>query len=200
MSKLKTTLFLLALCGGAQSVALAAAAPAPAAAAPISPAKQELLKQLLALWNIDDLGPAMLQVPVVDGINQARAMLQERVQPDKRDAAMGDIVAASRKFMDEAAPITRASADKLIPSTIEPILAANFSEDELRQLLAILQSPIKKKFEELVPAMKKTLGEGVAADTRPVIDPKLKALNEAIGLRLRAALAAPAAAAAPATP
>jgi hypothetical protein len=47
---------------------------------------------------------------------------------------------------------------------------------------------VKKKFEAMLPEMQKTLGEGVAADTRAVIDPKLQGLKEKIGLRLRAAV------------
>jgi hypothetical protein len=90
--------------------------------------------------------------------------------------------------MNEATPITRASADKLIPTTIAPMLAERYTEEELKQLIAILESPVKKKFEAMLPEMQKTLGEGVATDTRAVIDPKLQGLKEKIGLRLRAAV------------
>ncbi|MBA5636917.1 DUF2059 domain-containing protein [Duganella sp. LX20W] len=179
----------LALCGASLSALAATATPAPAAApAPISPAKQELINKILALWNIDSIGQSMLQAPVADAVQQARAMLQGRASVEKRDAAMTDIVAEARKFMEEATPITRASADKLIPTTVAPILAERFNEEELRQLVTILESPVKKKFESLVPEMQRKLGEGVAADSRPVIDAKMKGLTEKIGLRLRAAV------------
>ncbi|WP_343732190.1 DUF2059 domain-containing protein [Duganella sp.] len=157
-------------------------------AAPVTPAKQALVDQVLKLWNIDTIGQSMLQVPVADAVQQARAMLQGRATPDKRDAAMNDIVGAAKQFMADATPITRASADRLIPTTIAPLLAERYTEEELRQLIAILESPVKKKFEAMLPEMQKTLGEGVAADTRPVIDPKLQGLKEKIGLRLRAAV------------
>lgn len=190
---IKTTIAALALCGASLSALAATAAPATApapAAAPaaISPAKQALINRILTLWNIDSIGQSMLQAPVADAVQQARAMLQGRASVEKRDAAMTDIVAEARKFMEEATPITRASADKLIPTTVAPILAERFNEDELRQLVAILESPVKKKFESLVPEMQRKLGEGVAADSRPVIDAKMKGLTEKIGLRLRAAV------------
>lgn len=195
---IKTTIAALALCGASLSALAAApaAAPtpapapaaAPAAAAAISPAKQALINRILALWNIDSIGQSMLQAPVANAVQQARAMLQGRASVEKRDAAMTDIVAEARKFMEEATPITRASADKLIPTTVAPILAERFNEDELRQLVDILESPVKKKFESLVPEMQRKLGEGVAADSRPVIDAKMKGLTEKIGLRLRAAV------------
>jgi hypothetical protein len=159
-----------------------------ACAAPIPPSKQALVDQVLKLWNIDSIGQSMLQVPVADAVQQARVMLQGRAPVDRRDAAMTDIVGEARQFMAEATPITRGSADKLIPATIAPLLAERYTEDELKQLIAILESPVKKKFEAMLPEMQKTLGESVAADTRAVIDPKLQGLKEKIGLRLRAAV------------
>jgi hypothetical protein len=179
MKKTKHTIMALALsaaCLGAQ------------AAAPVTPAKQALVEQVLKLWNIDSIGQSMLQVPVSDAVQQARAMLQGRASVEKRDAAMNDIVGEARQFMSEATPITRASADKLIPGTIAPMLAERYTAQEHNQLIAILESPVKKKFEAMLPEMQKTLGEGVAADTRTVIDPKLQGLKEKIGLRLRAAV------------
>jgi hypothetical protein len=159
-----------------------------AQAAPVSASKQALVDHVLKLWNIDNIGQSMLQVPVADAVQQARAMLQGRAAADKRDAAMTDIVGEAKQFMNEATPITRASADKLIPTTIAPMLAERYTEEELKQLIAILESPVKKKFEAMLPEMQKTLGEGVATDTRAVIDPKLQGLKEKIGLRLRAAV------------
>src|SRR5450830_1117783 len=142
------------------------------AAGAVPPAKQALVERVLALWQIDGIGQSMLQAPVGDAVQQARAMLQGRAAPEKRDAAMTEIV----------------SEAKMIPTTIAPLLAERFTEDELRQMVAILESPVKKKFEAMVPELQKKLGESVAADTRAVIDPKLKDLQERIGLRLRAAV------------
>jgi len=165
------------------------AAPAPAATAAIPPAKQALIDKILKLWNIDSIGQSMLQAPVGDAVQQARAVLQGRASAEKRDAAMTDIVNEAQQFMNETAPLTRASADKLIPTTIAPLLAERFNEDELRQLVALLESPVKKKFEAMVPEMQKSLGEKVANDMGPVVNPKLQGLKERIGLRLRAAVA-----------
>jgi hypothetical protein len=180
----RTTFILatLAMCGILYGTACAAAP------STTSPAKQVLVDKVLSLWHIDSIGQSMLQVPVADAVNQARAMLQGRATVEKRDAAMTEIIGEARKFMDEATPITKLSADKLIPATIAPLLAERFTEEELRQLVAILESPVKKKFEDMLPDMQKALGEGVAADTRPVIDPKLQDLKQRIGLRLRSAV------------
>jgi len=179
---------LLALAASCACAAPAAAAAAAPAAASVPPAKQALIDKILKLSNIDSVGEAMLQAPVGNAVEQARVMLQGRAAPEKRDAAMTDIVKDAKAFMADNAPLARNSADKLIPSTVAPMLAENFSEEELRQLAAVLESPVGKKFYDMLPAIKKKLGDGITADTGPVINPKLKELNEKIGLRLRTAV------------
>ena len=157
-------------------------------AANTAPAKQELVNRVLQLWHPESIGESMLQAPVGDAVQQARVVLQGRVSPEKRDAAMKEIVADARKFMDDNKPVAQASAQKLVGTTVAPMLAERFSEDELRQIIAILESPVKKKFETMMPELQKKLGESVAADTRAVIDPKLQELQQRIGMRLRGAV------------
>jgi hypothetical protein len=198
MQVLRNTLIVMALCGtahaasaastpttaGTASTATAAAAAAPAAAAgAIPPSKQALIDKVLTLWHMDNVGLSMLQAPVSDAVAQARAVLQGRATDSKRDAAMTDIVNEARKFMDETSPTVRSSAQKLIPSKVAPLLA-----DELKQMIAILESPVKQKFEALLPELQKSLGEAVATDSGPVINPKLQDLKQRIGMRLRAAV------------
>jgi uncharacterized protein len=195
MQVLRNTLIVMALCGTAHAAtaatppatAAASAAPAAAAAA-IPPAKQVLIDKILTLWHMENVGLSMLQAPVSDAVAQAKAVLQGRVTDDKRDAALSDVVNEARKFMEETTPTVRNSALKLIPSKVAPLLAARFSEDELKQMIVILESPVKQKFEALLPELQKSLGEAVAADSGPVINPKLQDLKQRIGMRLRAAV------------
>lgn len=182
MLKTSTAIAALILCGAAQ---LAGAADAP----PTAPAgKSALAQQILQRLNMDAIGETMLSAPVSDALLQARGLLQGRVATEKRDATMTELSAQARKFMADVGPVTRASADKLMPTTVQPMLTERFSEDELRQILAILDSPVRKKFEDMLPEMRKKLGESVAADTGPVVNPKLKSLQEDIGMRLRTAI------------
>lgn len=172
------------------AIALIAAAGAANAAGThaVSPAKQELVQRVLQLWQVEAISQNMLSEPVTEAVGQARAMLQGRATVEKRDVAMREIAADAKKFMDDTAPVVRSSAQKLIPTTVAPLLAEKFTEEELRQIIAILESPVKKKFEALVPDMQKALGEKLAADTRPTIDPKLEDLRQRIGMRLRTAV------------
>lgn len=165
----------------------ASAANAATADAAIAPAKKELVQKVLQLWQVDALGESMLERPVAEAVEQARVVLQGRVPPDKRDAAMKDITTEAKKFLDANTPLVRDNTRKIVPSTVEPMLAEKFSEDELRQIVAIFESPVKRKFEAMVPDMQKVLGEKLAAETRSQIDPKLEDLRQRIASRLRAA-------------
>jgi hypothetical protein len=77
----------------------------------------------------------------------------------------------------------------VVDTTIAPMLAQRFTVDELTQLAAILESPVKAKFEALAPEIQKTLGEAVARANQAQVNPKLTELQNKIGLRLRAAVA-----------
>ncbi|HJV62547.1 MAG TPA: DUF2059 domain-containing protein [Albitalea sp.] len=153
--------------------------------------KQELVTRVLALWHVEDAAIMMVQRPAVDALQQARIALQGRVSGPKQEATLKDIATDVQKYIDEATPIARDNATRLKAPTLGPLLAQNFSEDELRQLIAILESPVKKKFEHLVPQLERSYGEKIAEQSRASIDPKLKTMTQAVGLKLRAATMAP---------
>ncbi|MET3105666.1 hypothetical protein AAKU58_000479 [Oxalobacteraceae bacterium GrIS 1.18] len=185
--------FAIAMTVAAMTMAGAACAQTPAAggAAPstvISPQKEKLIQRILQLWHVENIGVVMLQQPVAESIRQSRSLLQGRVSTETQEAAMKDITQDAKKFMDDATPVVQASALKIIPATVVPLLAEKFSEEELRQIVAILESPVKSKFEAAAPEIEKALGEKIATETGPVINPKLQKMTEEIGLRMRAAV------------
>lgn len=153
----------------------------------ISAEKQKLIDHVLALWHVEDTAIMMVQRPAIRAMEQSRVVLQGRVAPAKQESTLREVSGDIQKYVDEATPIAKASASKLKGPTLAPLLAQNFSEDELKQLIALLESPIKKKFEQLVPQLEKAFGEKVQQDAAPAIDPKLKAMTESVGLKLRAA-------------
>jgi hypothetical protein len=152
--------------------------------------KARLVERLLTLWHPEDVVLVMVQRPAADAIQQARIALQGRVSAEKRDATLKDIAVDVQKYVDEATPIARESARRQMASSVVPVLQQQFSEDELKQLIAILESPLKKKFEQMIPQMERALGQKVAEDSRAQIDPKMQALTQAVGLKLRAATVA----------
>lgn len=159
-----------------------AQAPAPAKT------KAELVTRVLQLWHADDIAVGMVQQPAIDAVQQARVALHNRVSNEKRDAAMKDIALEAKKFVDDVTPTVRSAAAKIAPDTAGKLLAERFTEDELRQLIVLMESPVRKKFDEVNPEMRRALGEKVAAETRPTVDPKIGQMSQAIGERLRKSL------------
>jgi hypothetical protein len=73
---------------------------------------------------------------------------------------------------------------KLAPTSIGPVLEEKFTEDELKQLIAIIESPVNRKFAQMTGELQKSLIDKLVADMQGTIDPKVKALELSIGQRL----------------
>jgi hypothetical protein len=190
----------IAVTAGVATVQAQPASAAASASAPSSPAKKALVARLLKLQQpgIENMARQFAERPAADMLQQVAQALQ-KIPPEKRDAIAKDIQADARAYVEDAGNVVKASAVKLAPSTIGPMLEANFSEAELKQLVAILESldsPVNRKLQSLGGEMQKSFGEKLIADTRSAIEPKVKALNETITKRLQAS-AAPASGAKP---
>jgi hypothetical protein len=172
----------------ADPTAAATSAAPTAPTAPIAPQKLALIQSILAKLPMENIGVTMLQAPVADSVRQARALLAGRVSEEKQEAAMRDINADAKQFLDENVPLVRNNSKALISKTVAPVLAQRFSEDELRQLVALLESPVKTKFEAMVPELQQTLGQQISAASQDQINPKLAELKQRIGTRLHTAI------------
>jgi hypothetical protein len=164
-----------------------------APAAPASPAKKELVAKLLQLQQpgIDNMSKMIAERPVQVLMQQAGNALQSQVPPEKREATAKSLQADAQKFVDEATPVIRERAMKLVPSTVGALLEERFTEDELKQLIAWHESPIKKKYEQVGPELQNSLVQKLLAEAGPVLDPKLQALQQRMGSTLRAAAGNP---------
>lgn len=164
--------------------------------------KKELVNKLLSLQaqGVEQLATQIVQQPAVALMQQAGMVLQ-RVPQDKREALGRDIDADVRKYAEESLPIVRGRAAELAPLTVGALLEERFSEDELRQIIAVIENPTWRKFQGATGDMQRALVERLVADTKGQVDPKLQALQRSIADRLRAAAPEqPAAAPAPARP
>jgi uncharacterized protein len=175
------------LTGAALAHAQTASAPAPS-----SPAKKELVAKLMVLQQqgIEKLAAGIVQQPALQMMQEAGRALQQQVAPEKREAAGKAIETDIRKFVDESVPIVRDRAVKLAPSTIGVAMEEKFSEDELKQLIAWLESPVAKKYSQIGPEIQNGFTQKLVAESRPVIEPRLQALE----VKVRATLGVPSAA------
>lgn len=155
-------------------------------AAQTSPAKKELVARILVLQQgaIEQTAQMLVERPAAQLQQQAGLALQTRVPPEKREAAAKLVQQDLTRFVEEVGPMVRQQAIKLGPSTIGAILEEKYTEEELRQLIAIIESPVNNKFSQMGPEFEKALGEKLVAQSQPQVLPKVKALEQTLATHL----------------
>ena len=144
--------------------------------------KKEVVQKILSSQQgaLDDMSRNVAEQPARQLAMGARQILVQGVPEDKREATAKLVDAEIKKYLDGAVPAVRASAGKLSTSVLGPIYEEKFSEDELKQLQAMLESPVLKRYQSLLPEMSNTLLEKVVADARPQVTPKLQTAEKNI--------------------
>ena len=126
---------------------------------PSTPAKKALVARILKIQQpgIDGMSQAMAERPALAVLDRAGEVLISRIAPEKREALGKDIQSDVKKYLDEAVPLVRDRAAKLAPQTVGLLLEEKFSEEELKQLAAMLESPTYNKYQQLGSDMQKVL-------------------------------------------
>jgi uncharacterized protein len=182
------------------SVLAQAAAPA-AATSTASPAKKELVQKLLVLQQpgIEGVARSIVERPASQLMQAAGQALQAQVPPEKREAIGKSIEADVKKFVEDSVPVLRDRAVKLAPTVIGPVMEEKFTEDELKALIAWLDSPVNKKYQQMAPELQNTFAQKLIAEAGPLLDTKLQALQTKVRNTLGAPPAGAASDAKPAT-
>lgn len=190
-----STLFLFRL---AVVAALIGATTVAGAQSGASVAKKDLVQKVLKLnqAGIEAVG-AQLAGQTASQAMQAASQAIGRLPADKRDAVAAQVQGDVRKFYDETLPLLRDRAVKLAPATLGAALEEKFSEDELKTLVAWLESPVSRKYQQMAGEQQQALAQKLIEDTRAQIEPKLKTLDQTISTKLSAAAGASKAAPAP---
>jgi uncharacterized protein len=147
--------------------------------------KKDLVAKVVQLHlpGIENVGTMIARQPSQEMLQAAGQALQ-RVPADKREAVGKEIQADVKKFYDEVEPMLKKRAVELAPATVGAAYEEKFSEDELKVIIAWLESPVSKKYAQIDRDQGNALAEKVVADTRPTIEPKLKALEAVVAKRL----------------
>ncbi|MFZ5547968.1 MAG: DUF2059 domain-containing protein [Pseudomonadota bacterium] len=173
--------------------------------APAGAGKKEAVARVLKLQQpaIEGLASEVAR-DTAQRVMAAAAQAVAAMPADKQQALGKQVQADIKAFYDDAEPRLREAASRLAPATLGPLLEEKFTDDELKQVAAWLESPVSKKYQALGPEMQGTLAKKLVEDTRPAIEPKLKALEQTLQKRFAQAAppkpaSAPASAAKPAT-
>ncbi|HKW85056.1 MAG TPA: DUF2059 domain-containing protein [Burkholderiaceae bacterium] len=179
---MKSMIALALLAGATLAHAQSASAPA---AAPVSAAKKELVAKVIALQApiLEAMAREMIMRPVMQ-MGQAAGQALQNVPQDKRESAAKTIDADIRKFVDEAVPLLRERANKVAPATLGPILEEKMNEDELKQLVAWLDSGAAKKYQQIGGDLQQAMQQKLLAEASPLLTPKLQALEQKVRVTL----------------
>jgi hypothetical protein len=166
-------------------LACAALALATAATPVLAQSKKELVTKLLALQQpgVEQLARTIAERPAAEMTMAARQYMQN-VPAEKREGVVKAIDADLKKYADEAIPLLRDRAIALSPSMIGAELESNFNEAELKQLINWFESPVIRRYNQLIPGMQRSLSEKLVEETRGQIEPKLKTLESSMARNL----------------
>ena len=150
-----------------------------------SPAKKELVARIVKIQQpaIDNMAQVLVQQSIGPLLEQVDNAVQ-RVPAEKREAVTKGIQADIRKYIDETVPVVRERANRLAPLTAGPILEEKFTEDELKQVIAMLESPVLAKFQASGAEIQRALTQKVVAETQPQVEQRFHTLEDSIGKRL----------------
>ncbi|MGA0572381.1 DUF2059 domain-containing protein [Variovorax sp. VNK109] len=142
-------------------------------------ARKDLVQKLLQLQQpgVEQLARQLAEQPAAQAAQEAALAIRARVAADKRDAAIKASDAEIKKYLDEAIPFVQQKAVETARTAVGPILEEKFTEDELKQLVAMIDSPVYKKYVQIDPELRNALLRKLVADTKPQIDPKIRTLQ-----------------------
>jgi hypothetical protein len=148
--------------------------------------KGELVAKMLTLQQaaIEQTAQMLVERPALQMMQQASVALQTKVAAEKREEVANEIQADIKKYADETGPLVRQQAVKLAPSTIGVLMEQRFTEEELTQLIAILESPVNRKYQQMGGDLQKVLAEKLITETKATVEPKVKALEQSLVKRL----------------
>ena len=158
-----------------------------------SAAKKDLVARVLKAQQseIEVVARSIVDRPAMQMMQEAGMHIQRAIPEDKREATGRAVEAEVKKYVDESYPIVRDRALKIAPSTIGSVLESKMTEDELKQLVAWLESPTNKKFQQLSGEMRNAFVQQLLTEAGPLVQPKLVTLDS----RVRTVLGVPPAAA-----
>lgn len=179
------TVLMKSVQAGALAAALIATPAVWAQKADSSPNKKNLISRILKLQQpaIEQLTVGVLSRPVNELAQKAMPALRNLPEP-KREATAKQIDADMRKFMEDNVQPLVDKGWKMAPSTMGVALDEKFTEEELKQLVDWLESPVSKKFAEVAPELQQVYTKKLIDDNGKQLDEKFTALQQNVAKQL----------------
>lgn len=167
--------------------ALAVALLSAAVPAAHAQSKKELAAKIVQLQQpaIDAMANSIAQ-ETAGRVMEAAMQAMAQVPADKREALGKQVQADVKAFYDDMQAKLRESAAKNSQPTLGPVFEEKFSEEELKQIATWLESGAAKKYQQVGGELQSQMSKKLVDDTRPAVEPKLKALEQTLQKRFSA--------------
>ncbi|ARU06180.1 hypothetical protein CCO03_17205 [Comamonas serinivorans] len=147
-------------------------------------AKRALAVKLAAIQAKNDGGALTEQlvqsaaVPMIQGWSQR---LDESVPPARQKDVRDKLDVELKKFVDSTKKTVEAQVDKTAESTLVPVYMEKFSEEELKTIVAYLESPVSSKFMTVAGDATNAWAKKVVDATKTQVESSAKAFDTAAG-------------------
>ncbi len=146
-----------------------------------SDAKQALIVRTIAAQE----GPEMQRMynqlagsamqPLIENWNQRLSQLPAA----KQESAIKALDAELKKFNDDALQIITAQATKARSGALVTAYSEKFSEEELKQLVALMEAPVFKKYQGIAPELGSVYVKAIVDGTRERITQRSQTFDAA---------------------
>lgn len=156
--------------------------------------KQALASQLAELQVKTD-GPAVAQQLTASAMQMPLATWSERLQKDvpaeRQEQVSEQLDLELQKFADKAHEVIQARSLQAAQAALVPVFMDKLSEDEMKTIIAYLQSSASAKLQQLGAQAGEAWMQALVEATRPTIEQNIKDFDAAAE-RILAAPASPA--------
>ena len=162
----------------------AAALMLPLAANAQGDAKRALAVKLAALQLKNDGGALTEQLvqsaamPIIQNWSQR---LDETVPPARQKDVRDKLDVELKKFVDSTRKTVEAQVSKSAEASLVPVYMEKFSEDELKTIVAYLESPVSAKFMNVAGEATNGWAKKVVESTKSSVEASAKSFDSAAG-------------------
>jgi uncharacterized protein len=131
-------------------------------------AKRQLAARAIAAQDGPEMNNLLVQI-AGSATQQVMANWNERVEQlpaAKQQTAITALDAELKKFNDDALKLITAQANKVRADALLNAYAERFSEDELKQLVALMEAPAYKKYQAIAPELGNVYIKAIVDGTR----------------------------------
>ncbi len=152
-----------------------------AALAPVAHAqdKKELATRIVNLQKTQDMDALIAQLASTANRAVVETWLPrlDKMPAARQNAAADQLDAELKKFNEENVRLIKARNERISLEVLVPAYSERFTADELKQLVAFLESPVIKKYYAANPQMANLLAQKLVEATRSDVQARIKAFD-----------------------